>query len=471
MDTSYEIRQAGTDFWFSITNERSDSTCLDTDYYLDLNGNKCSAYTLDNGNTPGTFDCSGATDGTAGFNAATQCCFCGGGDGSRTVDYDFNDFASYGSSDELEILYTTQAEFNPAKTFEVKVIHEISNRNLKIAGARAETTFMLTLADACLYNKITCDMLAIDLTRTISNNPSATTDTTSASAGCTQAVTFTDYNVLANTETTEDSAAFCTVTSTLELYYDSTDSWVTYDGSAPSTTYFPFISAVDTTNTARVVTIDTIDDTAYLRPVTYRARWKAEDADSIQPEGVVYDEFDITIQYGCTEDTVTLTNSGNGRDTPFVYSIGDISGTSNVLAKTTTHGHANTDCPISMDCQYWDSDAGAWLTLTDPPMKTCTMAGGLVFELEASDICVDVAGTDGNGYSCSDYTANYGSAGYECSNTNGGFSASSDCCICGGGTVDAALASYRPEKELEMRIVYNSTSSNLADNHGRVAID
>ena len=181
--------------------------------------------------------------------------------------------------------------------------------------------------------------------------------------------------------------------------------------------------------------------------MTYKARWKAEDTDSIQPEGVVYDEFDITIQYGCTEDTVALTNSGSGRNTPFVYSIGDTSGTSNVFAKTTTHGYAATDCPISMDCEYWDSDEGAWLTMTDPPLKSCTMAGGLVFELESSDICVDIAGSDDNGYSCSDYTTNYdsGNADYDCSNTGtGGFNAANDCCICGGGTINAALSSYRP---------------------------
>ena len=112
--------------------------------------------------------------------------------------------------------------------------------------------------------------------------------------------------------------------------------------------------------------------------------------------------------------------------------------------------------------------------MTDPPLKSCTMAGGLVFELESSDICVDIAGTDDNGYACSDYTTNYdsGNADYDCSNTGtGGFNAANDCCICGGGTINAALSSYRPQKDVEMRIVYNSTSSNLADDHGRVAID
>ena len=167
MDTSYEIRQAGTDEWFPITSETAD-TCLDTDYYADANGNRCSDYTLNGASSPGTYTCDGTNDGTAGFSAATQCCFCSGGDTGVAVPYDFKNFATYGSSEELEIEYTTQADFNPAKTFEIKVIHEIMNRNLKITGARAETTFMLTMADACLYNKISCDMAAIDLIRTIS---------------------------------------------------------------------------------------------------------------------------------------------------------------------------------------------------------------------------------------------------------------------------------------------------------------
>ena len=146
--------------------------------------------------------------------------------------------------------------------------------------------------------------------------------------------------------------------------------------------------------------------------MTYNLRWKAEDSDSTTDEAVVYDYFDVTIQYGCTADTVVLTNSGAGRSTEFAYTIGDTSGTSNNFAKTTTHGHSTSDCPIQMDCEYYNLDSQSWETYTDAPMKTCTMAGGLTFELESTD---------------------------------------------------ANVGDYRPEREVSMRIVYTSTSSNLSD--------
>ena len=133
MSTTYQIRQEGTDQWFSITDEIAD-TCRDIDYYADANGWRCSDYTTDNGNTPGTYTCDGTNNGVVGFDAAAQCCFCGGGTG-MTVPYDFNDFVAYGSSDGLDVFFTTQATFNPAKTFEVRLTHEIQDRNLLITTA------------------------------------------------------------------------------------------------------------------------------------------------------------------------------------------------------------------------------------------------------------------------------------------------------------------------------------------------
>ena len=115
---------------------------------------------------------------------------------------------------------------------------------------------------------------------------------------------------------------------------------------------------------------------------------------------------------------MALTNSGAGRNTEFVYEIGAT--TSNNFAKTTTHGHTANDCPMQMDCEYYNEDSQSWETYTDPPMKVCSMAGGLTFELESTD---------------------------------------------------ASVASYRPERNVSMRIVYTSTSSNLSADEGAVAID
>ena len=93
----------------------------------------------------------------------------------------------------------------------------------------------------------------------------------------------------------------------------------------------------------RIVTVDTVDNVTYQSPVTYNLRWKSTDARS----GLtVYDAFDITIQYGCTADTVALTNSGTGLDS-FTYTIGDLTGATDSL-HTTTHA---SGCPLTMECE------------------------------------------------------------------------------------------------------------------------
>ena len=54
--------------------------------------------------------------------------------------------------------------------------------------------------------------------------------------------------------------------------------------------------------------------TTYETPITYKLRWKAQDSASEMDQSVVYDYFDVKIQYGCTQDTVSLINGGAGRD-------------------------------------------------------------------------------------------------------------------------------------------------------------
>ena len=217
--------------------------------------------------------------------------------------------------------------------------------------ASATESFLLTMKDACLDNEITCDMAAVDRIHTIPEDASTTTPTTVASSACVQKV----YNPL--TENDEDSSGYCTFTSTLEIWDEGTDAWATY--TTADTATWPWIKTSDfsTSNSARVVSVDTALKDTYVRPVTYNLRWKATDPESTKEKGTVYDYFDIKIQYGCTLDTVELINSGKGRATEFTYTIGDTSGTTNNFAKTTTHGHAVTDCPITMECQYYDLDS------------------------------------------------------------------------------------------------------------------
>ena len=68
-----------------------------------------------------------------------------------------------------------------------------------------------------------------------------------------------------------------------------------------------------------------------------------------------------------------------------------------------------------------------WTTYTDAPIKECDTTNGITFEIETSD-----TGTNGD--------------------------------------MDV-YTTYQPELYIPMRVVYTSTSSLLADDEGRVAID
>ena len=183
--------------------------------------------------------------------------------------------------------YTDPTTFNPAITFEVKVTYADSNSPVESLDASATDIFMLTMKDACIDNEITCDMLAVDITHTIPVDASTATTTSTASSACTQAVDGSD------------SSAYCSFVSTLEIWTESTDSWDTYTTGATAT--WPWIKEdagtgeFATTNSARMVSTDTLDSTTYEEPATYKLRWKAVDTTSTHANGLVYDYFDIKI--------------------------------------------------------------------------------------------------------------------------------------------------------------------------------
>ena len=160
------------------------------------------------------------------------------------------------------------------------------------------------MKDACLDNVITCDLAAIDFVHVVAIDPTTTSDSTVATSACTQAVDGSD------------SSAYCSFTSTLEVWDEDTDDWLTYTTAATAT--YPWIQTSDFDADNRVMSVTTTssgDATTYEEPITYNLRWKAEDSTSEMDEAIVYDYFDVKIQYGCVADTVTLTNSGAGRDT------------------------------------------------------------------------------------------------------------------------------------------------------------
>ena len=80
------------------------------------------------------------------------------------------------------------------------------------------------------------------------------------------------------TVATVDSSAICSITSTLEIFDDATDSWVEYTGAGSSVTNYPWIKDAGFDPSSRDMTVDTVDSTTYESPITYNLRWRAYDA-------------------------------------------------------------------------------------------------------------------------------------------------------------------------------------------------
>ena len=206
------------------------------------------------------------------------------------------------------------------------------------------------MKDQCIDNVIVCTG-AIDFTHTIPADLSAT-DTSSTVSTCTMEVD------------SVDSSAICSITSTLEIFDDSTDSWVEYTGAGASVTNYPWIKDGTFVAANRIVTVDTVDSTTYAEPITYNLRWRAYDA---RADKSWYDEFDIKIQYTCLADTVALANSGAGMSN-WIYTIGDTSGTTNHRAASTSTTHDET-CPLTMACEQFDEASQSWIASVDPFIK------------------------------------------------------------------------------------------------------
>ena len=134
---------------------------------------------------------------------------------TNSAPYDFDTFLTESSTYTLDVQYTTAATFNPAVVFEIRITYAITDSTHAI-NASASETFLLTMKDACIDNKITCDMAAIDFTHTIQIDPSTTVDSSVDASACTQAVDGVD------------SSGYCSFTSSLEIWDDSTNDWLTY---------------------------------------------------------------------------------------------------------------------------------------------------------------------------------------------------------------------------------------------------
>ena len=133
------------------------------------------------------------------------------------------------------------------------------------------------------------------------------------------------------------------------------------------------------------------------------------------------------------------------------------------LGRLDTQSNGCSSYSDRSDCGKYDDPDGTGFVARD----MCCQCGG-------GDNCIDTdtgGEVDDSGNGCSWYAASSSNQAV-CGTLNSGtLNSNSMCCACSGGTDTSTLAAYRPTKDVEMRILYNSTSSNLADDHGRVAID
>lgn len=200
-----------------------------------------------------------------------------------TTPHDYTAFLASSGTFAIDVSSTTPATFNPALVFEIRITYSASTL-IAIAATRSDV-FLLTMKDQCIDNVIVCTG-AVDFGYLIPNDAVTVLDVDSTVSTCTQTVD------------SVDSSGICSFTSTLEIHDDATDSWEQYDETNPAlVAKYPWIKDSTFVAANRIMTVSTVDSVTYQSPITHNLRWRAFDARAGTSS---YDEFDITIQYGCT---------------------------------------------------------------------------------------------------------------------------------------------------------------------------
>ena len=157
-------------------------------------------------------------------------------------------------------------------------------------------------------------------------------------------------------------------------------------------------------------------------------RWKTTDPLSGMDDGTVYQEFTITLEYECYDNTVILNNlADEDSDRTVIDGAAAVRIDSAYASGNDANGNPlNNYCDFDAIFQIWDDDIEEW-----------TLDHHDRFLVDLTCANTDGVATDANGASCSDYRDNKGESPTVCGAndvTSGTiFTAATMCCWCGGG--------------------------------------
>ena len=290
----------------------STTECSDLDGGLvNANGHSCADYTTDAGGTPGTFTCDTTNDGSSGFVAGDDCCFCGGG---TAIGLTFQ-------QPSWDWGFLTEVRQNFRITFEQ-------------ATYSAETLtwdWTVTFNNKCALDEITSwSTEASDIDYTLLNTyASGQTVTSTASVPVWESSLDTFCSRSVDLQILQPDGTWLEIDKENTAYYDIGANCVdSASGRVPNCQFaldYPWMwwTAVEDKLKDGEIIVDTskedgssqhFQDASTLAPyqnvgpTVYQLRWKHSSMHSIMGdgEGNFYDYFSVTITYECNTDVLEL---------------------------------------------------------------------------------------------------------------------------------------------------------------------
>jgi hypothetical protein len=232
----------------------------------------------------------------------------------------------------------------------------------------------LTLVDLCYDNVPSVTQETSDIEYTIPADTSGATAT------------------LGTSNIAQTTVTGCLITKTLELYDPVANTWGSVANAAAETWISTMSITGDTSlgsptdSTGAISIMDDNTGSAYSndRETVFELRWKNTDLRSKADGATVYDYFDVTIEWQCHDNTVTLGASGNSDVgegiVDWSYELDNTART-----KTLSYTELYTDCPaaITVACESAEDTSNTlasdwdWRT-TGSEVTTCTLGGNFV---------------------------------------------------------------------------------------------
>ena len=220
----------------------------------------------------------------------------------------------------------------------------------EITGS-ADDYMELTVVDLCWDNVPSVTQETSDILFTIAS------DTAGASA--------VDGTAnLASTTVTD-----CTITKTLEIFDETSNTWVRYTSSNAAS--YPWIdSQSDADGEIGILDTNTSGDYDDVLETVFQLRWKNTDLRSKADGATVYDYFDVTIKWECHLNTITIGNSLEGIE-DWSYELDDSADT-----KAASYTELYPDCPTAVDitCEAQNDDDN-W-TAVGSEVTVCNLGTG-----------------------------------------------------------------------------------------------